>query len=126
MINDNKERANMSTKSIQSNIYIISDNTPQHLLDIGFHRVFDYDEQYVYNFPVLKYKKITTLRGKITVYTDSKEIKIDVFDISNHSIYAPFYNSEYKNREVIMEKINKNILSEFKKLGIKKKTKGEV
>ena len=113
----------MSTKSIQSNIYIISDNTPQHLLDIGFHRVFDYDEQYVYNFPVLKYKKITTLRGKITVYTDSKEIKIDVFDISNHSIYAPFYNSEYKNREVIMENINKNILSEFKKLGIKRKQK---
>ena len=112
----------MSTKSIQSNTYIISDNTPQHLLDIGFHRTFDYDEQYVYNFPVLKYKKITTLRGKITVYTDSKEVKIDVFDINNHSIYAPFYNSEYKNREVIMEKINKNILSEFTKLGIKKKT----
>ena len=112
----------MKTKSIQSNTYIISDNSPQYLFDLGFHRVFDHDEQYVYNFPVLKYKKITTLSGKITVYTDSKEIKIDVFDINNHSIYAPFYNSEYRNREVIMEKINKNILLEFTKLGIKKKT----
>ena len=118
-----KKGADMKTKSIQSNTYIISDNSPQYLFELGFHRVFDYDEQYVYNFPVLKYKKMTTLRGKITVYTDSKEVKIDVFDINNHSIYAPFYNSEYRNREVIMEKINKNILSEFTKLGIKKKNK---
>lgn len=111
----------MSTKSIQSNTYIISDNSQQHLFDLGFHRIFTYDEEYIYNFPILKYKKITVLTGKITASIEDNRIKIDVLD--RGILYSPFYNNEYGNREVIMDKINKNILSEFKKLGIKRKQK---
>ena len=57
------------------------------------------------------------LRGRIIAYTDTKEIKIDVMD-NNYASYAPFYDTEYGNYEPIMEKINKNILEEFTKLGI--------
>ena len=117
------------TKSIQSNRYIISDNTPQHLIDLGFrkHINTDTEEEYRYNFTVLKYDNLTALRGRITVYTDTKEIKIDVMD-NNYGTYSPFYNVEYGNYDVILKKINKSILAEFKKLGIteyKKKNKNE-
>ena len=59
------------------------------------------------------------LCGRIIAYTDTKEIKIDVMD-NNYVSYRPFYNNniECGNYEPIMEKINKNILEEFKKLGI--------
>lgn len=62
------------------------------------------------------------LCGRIIAYTDTKEIKIDVMD-NNYVSYRPFYNNniECGNYEPIMEKINKNILEEFKKLGIVEK-----
>ena len=116
------------TKSIHSNKYIISDNTPQHLIDLGFrkHINTDTEEEYRYNFTVLKYDNLTALRGRITVYTDIKKIKIDVMD-NNYSTYSPFYNIECGNYDVILKKINKSILTEFKKLGITeyKRAKGE-
>ena len=107
-------------KSIYSNKYIIKDNSSQHLLDLGFRRYYDSEERYIYNFIVLKYEKMIALRGRIIAYTDTKEIKIDVMD-NNYASYRPFYNVTCGNYEPIMEKINKNILEEFKKLGIIKK-----
>ena len=104
-------------KSIYLNTYIIKDNSPQHLLDLGFRRYYDSEERFVYNFIVLKYEKMIALRGRIIAYTDTKEIKIDVMN-NNYASYRPFYNVECGNYEPIMEKINKNILEEFKKLGI--------
>ena len=46
---------------------------------------------------------------------------------NNYSTYSPLYNRACGNYDVILKKINKSILSEFKKLGISeyKKTKGE-
>lgn len=108
--------------SIYQNTYIIQDNSPQHLLDLGFHKYYDSEERYVYNFTVLKYEKMVALRGRIIAYKDTKEIKIDVMD-NNYAIYAPFYDTEFGNYEPIMEKINNRILEEFKKLGIIKKEK---
>ena len=96
-------------KSIYSNKYIIKENSPQHLLDLGFRRYYDSEERFVYNFIVLKYEKMIALRGRIIAYTDTKEIKIDVMD-NNYASYRPFYNIECVNYEPIIEKINKNIL----------------
>lgn len=116
------------TKSIHSNRYIISNNSQQHLINIGFRKHINTDtEEYRYNFTVMKYDNLTALRGRITVYTDTKDIKIDVMD-NNYGTYSPFYNVEYGNYDVILKKINKTILAEFKKLGIieyKNKNKNE-
>lgn len=106
-------------KSIQQNKYKIDNNSPSHLIDIGFHKSYDVEDKYIYNFIVLKYEKMVSLRGRIIVYPDTKEIKINVMD-NNYALYAPFYHIEYGNYDVIMEKINNSILSEFKKLGISK------
>ena len=104
-------------KSIYSNKYIIKDNSSQHLLDLGFRKYYEPEERYVYNFVISKYGKSIVLCGRIIAYTDTKEIKIDVIT-HNYATYAPFYDTEFGNYEPIMDKINKNILKEFKKLGI--------
>lgn len=106
-------------KSIHEDQYIISDNTVKHLLDLGFKYDND-DDKYTYTFPVLRYDKMTVLRGRITAYTDTNEIQVDVTD-NNFTLYAPFYNTEYGNYDVILNKINKSILNEFSKLKITKK-----
>lgn len=106
-------------KSIHENNYIISDNTAKKLLDLEF-KYDAMEEKYVYNFAVMKHEKVTVLRGRVTAYTDTNEIEIDVMD-NNFAPYAPFYNIEYGNYDVILNKINKVILNEFRKLKITKK-----
>ena len=74
---------------------------------------------YVYRFPVYKYKRKTTLECEISVEVNSNIVIVNVYN-SNHSVYAPFYNDEYGNFEPLLEIINKNIMIEFKKLGVVK------
>lgn len=106
-------------KSIHESKYIISDNSPQHLIELGFHKDCEQEEKYTYNFIVLRYERTTVLRGIITVHTDTNEVQIDVTD-NNYTAYAPFYNVEYGNYNDILNKINKAILKEFSKLKIVK------
>lgn len=105
-------------KSIHENSYIIFDNTAKKLLDLGF-KYDAAEEKYVYNFAVMKHEKVTVLRGRVTAYTDTNEIEIDVMD-NNFAPYSPFYNIEYGNYDVILNKINKTILNEFSKLKVTK------
>lgn len=106
-------------KSVHDNQYIISDNSAKHLLDLGFK--YDNEEgKYVYNFTALRHEKMTVLRGRITIYTDTNEIQADVTD-NNYTPYAPFYNIEYGNYDIVLNKVNKAILNEFSKLKIIKK-----
>lgn len=106
-------------KSIYDNQYVISDNSAEHLIDLGF-KYDSNEEKYVYNFSVLRHEKITVLKGRITAYTDTNEVQIDLMD-NNFTPYAPFYNIECGNYDVILNKINKAILNEFSKLKITKK-----
>ena len=108
-------------KSIHENQYIISDSTAQHLINLGF-KYDNEEEKYTYSFPVLKYEKTVVLRSRITAYADINEIQIDVMD-NNFTPYAPFYNIECGNYDVVLNKINKTILNEFGKLKISKKIK---
>lgn len=105
-------------KSIHDNQFVISDNSIKHLLDLGF-RYDNDEERYTYNFSIMKHEKIIVLRGRVSVYTDTNEIQIDVMD-NNFILYAPFYNTECGNHDVILNKINKAILNEFSKLKITK------
>lgn len=121
ILNKRGEVVISNVKSIYENQYIISDNSVQHLLELGFK--YDNEENiYVYNFNVLRHEKTTVLRGKITAFTSSSNIHIDVID-NNYIPYAPFYNIECGNYDVILNKINKAILNEFSKLNITKKNR---
>lgn len=104
--------------------YYITDSVPQHLLDLGFARIRDgQNETFIYTFPALKYNNVTVLRAKITVYPNTKQIRIDVTD-NNYAPYAPFYNVEFGIYNTIIKQINSAILNRFAQLGIKK-LKGE-
>lgn len=106
-------------KSIHENQYKISDNSARSLLDLGFK--YDTEEKkYLYNFAVMKHEGITVLRGRITAYTATKKIQIDVTDNNYNIPYAPLYSIECGNYDVILNKINKAILNEFSKLKITK------
>lgn len=106
-------------KSIYGNQYIISDNSKQHLLDLGFKYCVT-EETYTYNFTILRYEKMTVLRGRIIANTETNNIQIDVTD-NNYIPYAPFYSIEYGNYDVVLNKINNAIINEFSKLNITKK-----
>lgn len=111
-------------KSIHENQYKISDNSARSLLDLGFKHDNE-EEKYVYNFTVMKHEKIVVLRGKIIAYTDTNEIQIDIVD-TNRVPYAPFYNIECGNYDVVLNRINKAILNEFSKLKITKENERKV
>lgn len=66
-------------------------------------------------FTALRYDKVTVLRGRITACTDRNEIQIDLMD-NNFTPYAPFYNIECGNYDVVLSKINKAILNELSRL----------
>ena len=112
-------------RNIKSKDYYIENNTYKNLLELGFHKYYDGDESYIYRFGVLGHERMTALYCKITAYADGDDIKIDVYDCNN-STYAPFYNDDCGNHEIILKKIHNNIFKEFKKLGIKKRTKKEI
>ena len=112
-------------KSIKSNQYIIKDNSVGNLINLGFQlkERSDDGDMYSYRFPIMKYMDITTLVCELTVFTDSKEVRIDVYDGINR-IYPRFYHNEFGNADVILTEINKNILNKMRKMGIAEKTKG--
>lgn len=74
---------------------------------------------YYYTFPIIA----SVLIGKITIYPPCKNIKCDVYDICNNTLYAPYYYIEYGIYNTLLTKIDKAFLSEFKKLGVKERKK---
>lgn len=91
------------------------------LKDLGF----NYDEKtevYTYIFPIWKYKNTPTLKCMLSI-GDSKVVKIDVIHVGSGEYYTPFYGCRFGNYSEFMEKLDKRILNEFKKLGIRKVTK---
>lgn len=114
-----KQNSTIETKICKTCGKVISDNTAGHLIDLGFKYDNDEDE-YIYKFTILRYDKMTVLRGRIKAYTDTNEVRIDVMD-NNFTPYAPFYNIECGNYDVVLNRINKAILNEFSKLKITKK-----
>ena len=106
-------------KSIHENQYKISDNSARSLLDLGFK--YDTEEdKYVYNFAVMKHEGITVLSGRITAYTATKKIQIDVTDNDYNIPWVPLNSIECGNYDVVLNRINKAILNELSKLKITK------
>ena len=77
---------------------------------------------YSIRFPVLKYKKHTTLECELTVELQTGNVIINVFNYKTRDQYVPYYYVEcgrYDTLEVIQKEINRYI----KKLGIKEENK---
>lgn len=104
--------------------YKINNSTIENIRNLGFRYSnslsTDEEKVYVYRFPVFKYKRKLMLECELTIEVNTNTIFVNVYN-SNHSTYAPFYNNEYGNFEPLLEIVNKNILREFKKLGVVQK-----
>ena len=77
---------------------------------------------YSIRFPVLKYKKQTTLECELTVELQTGNVIINVFNYKTRDQYAPYYYVEcgrYDTLEIIQNEINRYI----NKLGIKEVNK---
>ena len=83
---------------------------------IGFR--YDYIlRDYVYEFPVYKYKKKPLITCKLGIDTDNYEVWFGVYD-SKGTLYAPYYDREFSTNNLVLKVVEKNIKKEFKKLGV--------
>lgn len=72
------------------------------------------DGVFIHEFPVYKWNGFITIKGRFTIYDDSNEVMIDVYQEDGRP-YAPYYHSE--DSEVMMIVLS-NIRKECKKLNI--------
>lgn len=80
---------------------------------------FRYDpklNEYVYEFPVYLYKGNPNIICKLGI-NEENEIWYQVCDIGGHT-YSPYYVRCYGTNKVV-QIIDKNILKQFRKLGVK-------
>ena len=100
--------------------FILKNNSIEKLHFWGFKNITNPDNEckyFKYKFPVHKYKNRMVLECELTIDYKSGEVFINIYD-NNKNVYAPYHNREYGNYIEFIEKINKEILKEFKKLEI--------
>lgn len=74
---------------------------------------------YTHRFPIVKHNGVTTIEGEFTIMGDTGDVLINVYDMS-HNLYAPYYAVMFGDYTIVLNKINKSIDQELKRLGIKK------
>lgn len=113
----------MTKQQLEEN-YILKNHTINNLKSLGFHRYSPMCDRessyYIYRFPVNKYLRTTTLECELKVDSNTGNIRVDVYDM-DHDLFAMFYNNYTESNKVLLSRINKIILSEYKKLGIEEK-----
>ena len=80
---------------------------------------------YIHRFPILKHNSTTTIDGEFSIMGDSGDVIINVYDM-NRNLYAPYYNVTFGDFSPVLNKINKRINQELKRLGVKKNDKRRV
>lgn len=108
---------------IRDRRYKIADHSPDRLKSLGFSfdrkKSCDGIKCYSIRFPVLKYNNTANMTGEITVNAENGEAIMDVYDLKGRT-YAPFYHCKYGNYEGVLKIINKNIIKQIKRLGIRR------
>ena len=108
-------------KSLIHNKYKKNNITKSWLNKNGFYKIISYDEEtYRYMFGIYKYHNSPLLDCELILFFESGEVKMNVYNHGTRSRYTPFYHSEYGNYERVVRKINKEINSKIKELGIEK------
>ena len=115
----------MTKQQLEEN-YILKNHTPENLRLLGFRRYSlmcnDDSSYYIYRFPVEKYLGAVVLECELKIDSNTGNIRVDVYDM-DHDAFAMFYNEITESNKSLMTRINKNILAEYKKLGIVNKSK---
>lgn len=75
-------------------------------------------DAYVYSFPIYKYKFITLYECMLILYADNGEVIIKVQD-RNKNQYPQFYYDSQGNHKKLIEKLEKAILKELRRLEIR-------
>ena len=104
--------------------FILKDNSIEKLLSLGFKRATFTDDDckyYKYRFPVHKHNGRMILECELMINCKSWEVFVDIYD-NNKELYVPYYNREYGNYKPLLKSINKEIMKEFKRIGIEEKT----
>lgn len=91
----------------------------------GFRYAKDYSDEtdiYIKRVPLHKYKRETTIEGEIAMNATTGDTTVNVMVARTKSLYPTYYNTFYGNQEGgLLCEIDRNILKEFKKLGIIRK-----
>lgn len=87
--------------------------SPQQMKELGFKYDFQLQD-YIYEFPVYKYKNIPSIICKLGIDEDTHKIWLNVYD-ANGGLYTSYYDREY-GKSNIVSIIDKNIEKEIKKL----------
>ncbi len=102
------------------NTYRMMDTGKGHLKKCGFrwHSAVtgQNTSNYIYTFPLVKYKKYPCVVCEIVVTRNTGEVICNVYD-SSHNLYFPFYTDFFLYRKR-KERMNQRIKKEFKRLGI--------
>ena len=113
----------MTKQKLEEN-YILKDHSQENLRLLGFHRYSlmcnEDSSYYIYRFPVEKYLGKTVLECELKIDSNTGNIRVDVYDM-DHDVFSMFYNKITEPNKAFISRINKNILVEYKKLGIEKK-----
>ena len=78
---------------------------------------------YTYRFPVYKYGDFVSLECEFSVFFETGEVRINVFDYNTRSRYAPFYYIENGIYNEILDKINDRIIIQLNKFDIRQEKK---
>ena len=119
-----KRKGEINIENISNNVYIKHGITKDWLNENGFryNRVLSDNEDSVYTlrFPLCKNGYFVTLECELSCIESTGEIRVGVYEYGTRNKYAAFYCVEYGDYSIILDKINKRINSELKKLDIKK------
>lgn len=71
------------------------------------------DTEYIYRFPVYKYKFTPLITCVLTVNTEEMLIDIEIVDTNRGTLYFPYYNNEYGKNKLV-DQINKRVTEYLK------------
>lgn len=73
---------------------------------------------YTYSFPVYRQKKKVLLECQLVFNDQSKDVKCEIFDVPNNTVWAALYNN-YGDYSPMFKAIKPKLKNEFKRLGVK-------
>lgn len=77
------------------------------------------DTCFVKRFPVYTSGTFISLECKLSIWFPSGRVAYSIEDSNSKGVYAGYYDREYGNHEDIINKVDKAVIREFNRLGIK-------